>query len=100
MIFGLLLKIIILKIMNGRKNIILEQKVHLMNHKKFLYYYLIFKKKIIPIKISFCQSSDTIEIKTLLKKDEFIKSSLQFQQTNLTFGIEVRFVLRIIAHMN
>jgi hypothetical protein len=41
---------------------------------------------IIPIRISFCQSSDTIEIKTLLKKDDFIKSSLHFQQTNLTFS--------------
>jgi hypothetical protein len=41
---------------------------------------------IIPIRISFCQSSDTIEIKTLLKKDDFIKSSLHFQKTNLTFG--------------
>lgn len=41
---------------------------------------------IIPIKISFCQSSDTIEIKTQLKKDDFIKSSLHFQKTNLTFG--------------
>ena len=41
---------------------------------------------IIPIKLSFCQSSDTIEIKTLLKKDDFIKSSLHFQKVNLTFG--------------
>jgi hypothetical protein len=41
---------------------------------------------IIPIRISFCQSSDTIEIKTQLKKDDFIKSSLHFQKTNLTFG--------------
>jgi hypothetical protein len=42
--------------------------------------------KNLPIRISFCQSSDTIEIKTLLKKDDFIKSSLHFQKTNLTFG--------------
>jgi hypothetical protein len=41
---------------------------------------------IIPIKITFCQSSDTIEIKTLLKQDDFIKSSLHFQKANLTFG--------------
>ena len=41
---------------------------------------------IIPIRISFCQSSDTIEIKTLLKKDDFIISSLHFQKANLTFG--------------
>jgi hypothetical protein len=41
---------------------------------------------IIPIRISFSQSSDTIEIKTLLKKYDFIKSSLHFQKTNLTFG--------------
>lgn len=41
---------------------------------------------IIPIRISFCQPSDTIEIKTQLHKDDFIKSSLHFQQTNLTFS--------------
>ena len=41
---------------------------------------------IIPIKITFCQSSDTIEIKTLLKKDDFIASTLHFQKANLTFG--------------
>jgi hypothetical protein len=41
---------------------------------------------IISIRISFCQSSDTIEIKTLLKKDNFIMSSLHFQKANLTFG--------------
>jgi hypothetical protein len=41
---------------------------------------------IISIRISFCQSSDTIEIKTLLKKDDFIMSSLHFQKANLTFG--------------
>ena len=41
---------------------------------------------IISIRISFCQSSDTIEINTLLKKDDFIMSSLHFQKANLTFG--------------
>jgi hypothetical protein len=41
---------------------------------------------IIPIRISFCESSDTIEIKTLVKKDDFIKSTLHFQKANLTFG--------------
>lgn len=41
---------------------------------------------IISIRNSFCQSSDTIEIKTLLKKDDFIISSLHFQKANLTFG--------------
>jgi hypothetical protein len=41
---------------------------------------------IIPIRISFCQSSDTIEIKALLKEDDFIVSSLHFQKANLTFG--------------
>jgi hypothetical protein len=41
---------------------------------------------IIPIRISFCQTSDTIEIKTQLKKDDFIKSSVHFQKTNLAFG--------------
>ena len=41
---------------------------------------------IIPIRISFCQSFDTIEIKSLLKEDDFIKSSLHFQKANLTFG--------------
>jgi hypothetical protein len=46
MISGLLLKIMILNIMNGRKNIILEQKVvNLNDNKKFLYCYLIFEKK-------------------------------------------------------
>ena len=41
---------------------------------------------IIPIKISFCQSSDTIEINALLKEDDFIASTLHFQKANLTFG--------------
>ena len=41
---------------------------------------------IIPIKISFCQSSDTIEIKALWKEDDFIASTLHFQKANLTFG--------------
>jgi hypothetical protein len=41
---------------------------------------------IIPIRISFCQPSDTIEIKTQLKKDDFIASSLHFQKANLAFG--------------
>lgn len=41
---------------------------------------------IIPIRISFCQSSDTIEIKALLKEDDFIASTLHFQKANLTFG--------------
>jgi hypothetical protein len=41
---------------------------------------------IISIRISFCQSSDTIGINTLLKKDDFIMSSLHFQKANLTFG--------------
>ena len=41
---------------------------------------------IIPIIISFSESSDTIEIKTLLKKDDFTKSTMYFQKTNLTFG--------------
>lgn len=55
---------------------------------------------IITIRISFCQSSDTIEIKTLLKKDDFIKSSLHFQQTNLTFSDKSKICPRIIVHMN
>ena len=41
---------------------------------------------IIPIRISFCQSFDTIEIKALLKEDDFIASTLHFQKANLTFG--------------
>lgn len=41
---------------------------------------------IIPIKISFCQSYDTIEINALLKEDDFIASTLHFQKANLTFG--------------
>jgi hypothetical protein len=41
---------------------------------------------IIPIRISFCQLSDTIEIKALLKEDDFIASTLHFQKANLTFG--------------
>jgi len=41
---------------------------------------------IIPIRISFSQSPDTIEIKTLLEKDDFINSSLHFLQTNVTFS--------------
>jgi|GEM_PF-1468028 len=41
---------------------------------------------IIPIRIAFCQPSDTIEIKALLKKEDFIVSSIYFQKANLTFG--------------
>lgn len=41
---------------------------------------------IIPIRISFSQPSDTIEIKALLKKDDFIASNLYLQKANLTFG--------------
>ena len=41
---------------------------------------------IIPIRISFCQSFDTIGIKALLKEDDFIASTLHFQKANLTFG--------------
>ena len=41
---------------------------------------------IIPIRISFCQSFDTIGIKALLKEDDFIASNLHFQKANLTFG--------------
>ena len=46
-IFGLLLKIMRLKIMNGRKNKILQQKLHLMNHKKLLTLLSYFREKLI-----------------------------------------------------
>ena len=41
---------------------------------------------IISIRISFGQLSDTIEIKALLNKDDFIASSLHFQKASLIFG--------------
>ena len=42
--------------------------------------------KNLSIRNSFCQSSDKIEIKTLLKKDDFIMYRLHFQKANLNFG--------------
>ena len=41
---------------------------------------------IIPIRISYSQSFDTIEIKTLLKKDDLLPTNLHFHKANLTFG--------------
>ena len=59
---------------------------------KFIYSLLVYALPIvitlyiIPMSISFSRTSDTIEIKTLLIKGDFMTTSLNFQKTNLTFG--------------
>ena len=59
---------------------------------KFIYSLLVYALPIvitlyiIPISITFSRTSDTIEIKTLLTKGDFMATSLNFQKTNLTFG--------------
>lgn len=60
---------------------------------KFIYYLvytlsIIMTLYIIPMSISFSRTFDTIEIKALLTKDDFIATSLNFQKTTLTFGEE------------
>ena len=60
---------------------------------KFIYYLvyalpIVMTLYIIPMSISFSRTFDTIEIKALLTKDDFIATSLNFQKTTLTFGEE------------
>jgi hypothetical protein len=60
---------------------------------KFIYYLvytlsIIMTLYIIPMSISFSRTFDTIEIKALLTKDDFTSTSLNFQNTTLTFGEE------------
>jgi hypothetical protein len=43
---------------------------------------------IIPMSISFSRTFNTIEIKALLTKDDFMVTSINFQKTTLTFGEE------------
>ena len=60
---------------------------------KFIYYLvyplpIVITLYIISMSISFSRTFDTIEIKALLTKDDFITTSLNFQQTTLTFEEE------------
>ena len=60
---------------------------------KFIYYLvyalpIVMTLYIIPMSISFSRTFDTIEIKALLTKDDFIATSLNFQKTTLIFGEE------------
>ena len=60
---------------------------------KFIYYLvytlsIIITLYIIPMSISFSRTFDTIEIKALLTKDDFIATSLNFQKTTLALGEE------------